>query len=633
MNHHHLFNKTVCPAWYATFMVLSWLHMLWQTYGFFAIGLPHFQDGATVLFHISAWFLYSFLYLLPVWLLLPLFLRVAGRQHPMTLMAAWSCSSLVLLLIKTDQIIYDLYAFHINRFVLNLVFTPGGISSLGSSSHTYFSITLIVLQVAGLQLLFLLISRYGLLFCVRYAKATRWTVSVIVGLFVLQGTVYGISDFRHFGPVLDSSKVYPLFRRVRFRTLAHNLGFTPLPETLAHQEMMIEQGNLRYPLEPVTFKDVPAPPNIIILVAESLRWDQLNEAIMPNTWRFGNQNQRFTQHFSSGNGTREGLFGMFYGLYGSYWESYMHARQSPLLMDRIQALDYQLDIRTSATFTYPEFDKTLFAHVPAQNMHTADEALPPWRRDEVNTDQLLAFLDHQNTERPFMSFMFFESSHAGYSFPEASALFTAYESEMDYTRLSKSTLATNIEPLFNRYHNAAHWLDIQLGRIYQKLEDEQLLGNTIVIVTGDHGEEFMEHGAWGHNSSFVEQQTHVPLVIHMPATSPSVTDTVTSHLDLGTTLLQELGAEGPSQSYSLGRAITSTQLRPFIVLSDWHSISVQTADLKYRIPYLNSGNDYWAPTDMNDRPLDAVAAATLVGKNQASLLDAIKSSSLFYAEH
>ena len=630
MNTNHLFNKSACPAWFATFILLTWLHMLWQTYGFFATGMPQFHVGMTGVFHVSAWFFYSFFYLLPVWLILPLCSRLAGRQHLLTLTMAWVCSTLTLLLIKIDQTIYDLYTFHINRFVLNLLFTPGGISSLGSSAHTWFSSALIVLQIAGIQLLFLLISTYGILFCLRYARVARWTFSLVLSLFLLQGTVYGISDFHHFGPVLDSSKVYPLFRRVRFRSLARNLGFTPASTELQHQSLAIEQGSLRYPLEPIRFSEMSSPPNIIVLVAESLRWDQLSEEIMPNTWHFSNQHQRFTQHYSSGNGTREGLFGMFYGLYGSYWESYMHARQSPLLMDRVQALGYQLDIRTSATFTYPEFDKTLFVHVLEHAMHTADATLPPWRRDELNTDELLTFLDKEDQNRPFMSFLFFESTHAGYSFPEESALYTPYESEMDYTKLSKASLRKNIDPLFNRYHNAAHWLDVQLGRVYQKLEEKQLLDNTIVIITGDHGEEFMEHGSWGHNSSFVEEQTHVPLVMHMPDSLPGVTDSITSHLDIATTLLQQLGVKSPVQTYSLGQPITGVEQRPYIVLSDWHSISVQTPDMKYRIPYLNAGNDYWAPTDLADNTLDDASAVRLVAQNQASLLEAIKLSSLFY---
>jgi membrane-anchored protein YejM (alkaline phosphatase superfamily) len=303
-----------------------------------------------------------------------------------------------------------------------------------------------------------------------------------------------------------------------------------------------------------------------------------------------------------------------------------------LLMDRLQALNYQLDIRTSATFTYPEFDKTLFANVPPSVMTTADEALPPWQRDRLNTDGLLQFLEQRTPSQPFMTFLFFESTHAPYSFPAENALLADYQDDLDYTRMSRAALAENITPLFNRYHNAANWIDVQLGRIYDKLAEENLLANTIVIVTGDHGEEFMEHGAWGHNSSFVEQQTHVPLLMHVPDNAVRVVDATTTHLDIATTLLQELGAQGSTESFSLGSSIFATRQRPYIVLSDWHSISVQTAHLKYRIPYLTAGNDYWKPTDEADRLLSDSEASLLVTQQQALLLEAMTRTSLFLDE-
>lgn len=619
-----------CPAWFYSFLLLTWLHMLWLTYGFFTLGLTQFTPGLNTLFHVSTWLFYSFFYLLPVCLLGYLSIRFAGRHHLLTLALVWLSSSLILLAIQTDHMIYDLYSFHINRFVLNLLLTPGGISSLGSSDATYISTVLIVLRILVLQLAIVVLSRLGGFFCAQQLKPVRWIFGVSVCLFLIQGVAYGISDIQQYGPVLDGSKAYPLFRRVRFRSLARSLGYTPV--TVQKQELTLEEGNISYPLAPVSFQNEVTPPNIIMLVAESLRWDQLDSTIMPNTWQFSNNNVRFAKHYSSGNGTREGLFGLFYGLYGSYWDSFMHARQSPLLMDRVQALDYQLDIRTSATFTYPEFDKTLFANVPPAVMTTADDNLSPWQRDQFNTDGLLQFLEQRNTSQPFMTFMFFESTHAAYSFPEEHALYADYQGDMDYTRVSKAALAENITPLFNRYHNAAYWVDVQLGRIYAKLAEENLLDNTIVIVTGDHGEEFMEHGAWGHNSSFVEEQTHVPLVMHVPHSQPQVIDATTTHLDIATTLLQELGAQGKPEVFSLGHPILATAQRPYIVLSDWHSISVQTPSLKYRIPYLTSGGDYWKATDETDELLPESDATFLVSQQQHHLLQAITNTSLFYTE-
>ena len=75
--------------------------------------------------------------------------------------------------------------------------------------------------------------------------------------------------------------------------------------------------------------------------------------------------------------------------------------------------------------------------------------------------------------------------------------------------MSKEQLRNDIVPIKNRYINSVHHLDAQFGRIYDYLKQHQLLENTIVIMNGDHGEEFMEKGFWGHNSTFAVSYTHL----------------------------------------------------------------------------------------------------------------------------
>jgi membrane-anchored protein YejM (alkaline phosphatase superfamily) len=608
--------------------------MLWLTHGYLALGLGAAKSSLNLVFHYTAWPLYSLLYVLPAVVATCAARHFFPKKTTLVSLAGIVSSVLILLVIHTDSMIYNLYSFHINSFVLNLIFTPGGISSLGSGSESFISFLLLTCAVVFIQTVFMLLS-----LCLpgmhRFAtlSASQMT-GVALGLFLVQGSVYGISDVQNFGPVLDGSKVYPLFQRVRFRKLASQFGFD-------HQDRSefvakVETSILNYPLADIHYSDVKQPPNIIFLVAESLRWDQLNPQTMPNTWQISQRGLRFSNHYSSGNGTREGLFGMFYGLYGAYWENFMHARQSPLLMKRLQQLHYRMDIRTSASFTYPEFDKTLFANVSATDLHTADDLLSPWRRDQQNTDELIHFLDHHAATagtggQPFLEFFFFESTHAAYSFPEHSVITHDYQENVDYMNLSKEQLVTAITPLYNRYRNAAHWVDIQLGRIYGRLEQQGLLDNTIVIITGDHGEEFMEKGAWGHNSKFVEEQTHVPLVVLMPGQAPAVVERLTSHIDIATTLLQALGADtAAADTYTQGKNLLDTSGHDYIVISDWHSIGVMTPDMKYRIPYLTTaGSNYWAPTDQFDRPLTDIRAEELTTQYRQYLLAAMADCTQF----
>lgn len=70
-----------------------------------------------------------------------------------------------------------------------------------------------------------------------------------------------------------------------------------------------------------------------------------------------------------------------------------------------------------------------------------------------------------------------------------------------------------------------------------KMED------TIVIVTGDHGEEFMEKGRWGHRSTFSQEQIQVPLIIWIPESGKGDHSFMTSHIDIVPTIAPYLGVK------------------------------------------------------------------------------------------
>jgi uncharacterized protein len=614
-------------AVFRLFLLLTTLHMLWVTWGFLSEGVAA-ATSLSWIFHLSAWGFYAFLYslivVLPAWLA-SLFLRAYPR-----LLAALAIvlSSAGLMFIKSDLMIYDLYRFHFNGFIWNLMTTKGGLASLGTSGGTYVSIAGSVLLVAMIQTIFWIISvRHPQFKLARISAIVIWILAPI--LFVIQGLIYGISDVKNIGAVLDTAEVYPFYQHVLIRSLAARYGMDI--ERRHDHRLSVDTARLHYPLQAINYQSVNHPPNIVIFAAESLRWDRLTPEIMPNSWQLGQQGSLFTQHYSSGNGTREGLFGMFYGLYGSYWASFLHAQQSPLLMDRLQSLGYQFDLRTSAKFSYPEFNKTLFAKFSLADLHEADESMSPWQRDEWNASQQIAFLKQRDRSKPFMSFFFFESTHARYDFPDQAVVASPYLGDVNYWGMSRASLQPRIGEFKNRYSNAAHWIDMQIGRVLEELRTQGLLENTIIIITGDHGEEFLEKGNWGHNSTFVEEQTHVPMVVWMPGRTHAEIEHVSSHLDISPTLLQALGAPADASSYSLGRNIYETQQRDFIVVSDWRTIGVLTNDMKYRIAYQQNGIKHYVPTGRNDEVLDAEQQAALTAEHQPQLLQAIKNCSRFMA--
>jgi arylsulfatase A-like enzyme len=71
------------------------------------------------------------------------------------------------------------------------------------------------------------------------------------------------------------------------------------------------------------------------------------------------------------------------------------------------------------------------------------------------------------------------------------------------------------------YDGGIAYLDAELGDIFAALERQGQLRNTVVIVTSDHGEEFGEHGWFGHGDSLYLPALHVPLIIVGPQGVPA----------------------------------------------------------------------------------------------------------------
>ncbi len=501
-----------------------------------------------------------------------------------------------------DKAIFSIFGMHLNGFVWNTVFSAGGIDSMGSSTATVLTYVAILSAFPLLQVALLLVMlKLGARPRAPHTTVGRRAVFASIGFFALstvaQAIAYGVSDIRSYSPVLATASVFPLYQPVTFRRLAHKLGFDV--ESRDNFHLSAPSMRLAYPSKPLDVAPPSHPLNIVWLTAESLRADMLDPRIMPKSWAFAGHAHRFTRHYSGGNGTRMGMFAMFYGLYGSYWFPFLQEHRSPILMDVLQQQGYQLFLFTSARFTYPEFDRTIFARVSKEDM-LEDYAGPGWGRDRRNVDRILEAIRSRDPAKPFMSFMFFESPHAPYHFPPECAIQQPYLEDFNYATMDNQR---DMPLVKNRYINSCYHLDTQLDRVLGFLHTENLLDSTIVIITGDHGEEFMEKGRWGHNSEFTEEQLRAPLVMWVPGTGSSVVNTMTSHLDLAPTLLGLLGVRNPAEEVSQGVNLLGGATREYAIVADWSRLGYVDDEFKATFP-LNLGATFRnRVTDAKDAPL------------------------------
>lgn len=66
------------------------------------------------------------------------------------------------------------------------------------------------------------------------------------------------------------------------------------------------------------------------------------------------------------------------------------------------------------------------------------------------------------------------------------------------------------------YAGEVQYLDDSFGAFIARLKESGRYQNSLIIVTANHGEEFLEHGGWWHGGTLYDEQVHVPLIIKLP---------------------------------------------------------------------------------------------------------------------
>jgi arylsulfatase A-like enzyme len=136
-----------------------------------------------------------------------------------------------------------------------------------------------------------------------------------------------------------------------------------------------------------------------------------------------------------------------------------------------------------------------------------------------------------------------------------------------------------------RYLNAIADVDRQLGRLFEGLRARGLDDETLVVVTGDHGEAFGDpHPTWGHGFRLYDEGVRVPLMIRSPTLFPRGRREATlgGHVDVNPTVLDVLGYEAPGEWE--GRSLFLAGRPPrvyFYAANDHYLMGVREDDLKY----------------------------------------------------
>ncbi len=104
----------------------------------------------------------------------------------------------------------------------------------------------------------------------------------------------------------------------------------------------------------------------------------------------------------------------------------------------------------------------------------------------------------------------------------------------------------DVRHLEELYDAGIRQLDAEMSRLFSFLQQEELDDKTLIIITSDHGEEFLEHGRVDHFLTQYQEMLRVPLIFRGPGIPAGLRiSTPVSSVDLVPTILKLAGAEVP----------------------------------------------------------------------------------------
>lgn len=342
--------------------------------------------------------------------------------------------------------------------------------------------------------------------------------------------------------------------------------------------------------------------NILFICIDAWRADCISEEITPNIWSLRQHSKSFKNHYSGSNGTRGGLFSIFYGLPSIYWENMKSNCISPVFINSLQKYNYDFEIFSTATLLAPAFDKTIFSNLP--NIETKTNGNRPSEGDAIITKKFNNYIKNHKKNTPYFGFLFYDSAH-GYDYPDDfKTKFNPSLNAVNYLKLNNDYDKTEF---FNRYKNAINYIDSLIGKVIKRLKNKDLLKNTIIIIiiTGDHAQEFNDNhkNYWGHNGNFSKYQIKTPLMIYDTNYLPEDISYKTSHYDIIPTLMTKyLSYENPINDYSLGKNLFSEKDWEYLISGSYMNFGIISKD-KIMTKYIN-GDFTLADLQLNELPLD-----------------------------
>lgn len=313
-------------------------------------------------------------------------------------------------------------------------------------------------------------------------------------------------------------------------------------------------------------RDRPRP-DVVMYVVDTLRADALGcyrgePGRTPHFDRVASEGARFARAYANSSWTRPSVASLLTGHYprthGANGRFDRLRSDLPTLPEVLRKHGYETvgivaNPNLASTFGFRRgFDHFLELYEPVDQVRPIEpqELLVPAERV---VDIALEWW-RKPRQRPLFLFVFSIDPHAPYTPPppfdrmydsEYTGNFDgSFESLFRLAIAGKRADPRDLRHVRALYDGEVAYADHHFGRLLAELDRSPPARAPILVVTADHGEEFLEHGKLDHGQTLYEEVVRIPLLLRWPGRiAPHTSDVPVSLVELFPTLLGLLGID------------------------------------------------------------------------------------------
>ncbi|MEI8328736.1 MAG: sulfatase-like hydrolase/transferase [Chlamydiia bacterium] len=314
-------------------------------------------------------------------------------------------------------------------------------------------------------------------------------------------------------------------------------------------------------------------PDIFLIITESLREDFITEQVAPNLSQFRSESIHFPLALSNANATHISWFSFFYSLFPFHFPHYQADQWSkgsfPLQL--FKKMGYEIHLHSGSRLGFYKMDEMIFGKdgylLNSAHSYATEENLCAADADAKAIDGLCQDIKSSDRSGGRLFIVFLDSTHFGYSWPKEMPLaFTPIDDKINF--LEAAISEKNLDKIKNRYRNSIHYIDSLFGKFMNTLKANPSWQDSVIVFTGDHGEEFYEHGHLFHASDLSRPQLNVPLYYKMGSgevNSAVAAQQMSCHMDVFPSIFHYLIGENLFQDVFQGHSIFSKQEEPYVI--------------------------------------------------------------------